>query len=304
METMAMVRILWKQSLMATLLWGGVAWSQQSQTLPNAETGSGNILTLQQAGKPDQRCRILKTAKGADGKISYEVQDIVTGERATITESGSPPAAAEALNPRQNAPRQEKEKSKPATISAPPKPEPKTPTSFLEKLRRTFSRDKTNSDKRSVAAPPSSQLILASDTHTSPDGNQTISTGPAPTARPTETSLPPSAKEDHFATQSASPMAQSDLTMLHSPLPSQREMAVLRLAQMDWHLNPNVVPALVQSACGDPAPSVRAACIRCLAQMNANQVAVRAALQQLKTDSNSNVRHEAEIALAQLVGNK
>ena len=88
-----MVRIKWKESLLTALLCGGVAWAQQPPMAPAGGAGNSSILTLKEAGKPDQRCRILKTRRTADGKTEYEIQDLATGEIATIVESGSPTIA-------------------------------------------------------------------------------------------------------------------------------------------------------------------------------------------------------------------
>ncbi len=88
-----MVRIKWKESLLTALLCGGVAWAQQPLMAPAGGAANASILTLKEAGKPDQRCRILKTHRTPDGKTEYEVQDLATGEIATIVESGAPTLA-------------------------------------------------------------------------------------------------------------------------------------------------------------------------------------------------------------------
>lgn len=85
-----MVRIKWKESLVTALLCGGVAWGQQAPMASPVGAGNSSILTLKEAGKPDQRCRILKTRRTADGKTEYQIQDLATGEIATMVESGPP----------------------------------------------------------------------------------------------------------------------------------------------------------------------------------------------------------------------
>jgi hypothetical protein len=85
-----------------------------------------------------------------------------------------------------------------------------------------------------------------------------------------------------------------------SMLPSEREMAACKLASIDWKANPVVVPTLLRSAKEDPAGSVRASCIRCLAQMNVNTPEVIAACEALKTDKDPRVQHEAMETLAKL----
>jgi hypothetical protein len=91
------------------------------------------------------------------------------------------------------------------------------------------------------------------------------------------------------------------LGQLHeSWLPSEREMAACRLASLDWKAHPVVVEALLRSAKEDPAATVRAGCVRCLAQMSVNTPEVIAVCSTLKTDCDSRVQHEAIDALAKL----
>jgi hypothetical protein len=94
---------------------------------------------------------------------------------------------------------------------------------------------------------------------------------------------------------------QQSLRVLRDALyPSQREWAADALSRVDWRTNPQVVPALVAAAREDPAATVRAACVRSLARMNANGVMVLEALQALKTDTDPRVRQEVEAALGHL----
>src|SRR5262249_55631420 len=82
--------------------------------------------------------------------------------------------------------------------------------------------------------------------------------------------------------------------------PSQREWAAERLSVQDARKNTEVVPAVVQAAREDPAPTVRAGCIRALVRLKANSEPVVEALRALKNDSDAHVQHEAEQALATL----
>jgi hypothetical protein len=82
--------------------------------------------------------------------------------------------------------------------------------------------------------------------------------------------------------------------------PSQREWAAESLAGMDWKANPAVLQALLAGARDDPAPAVRATCIRCLARMKAVTPQVMAALQGLKTDTDPRVRQEVDQAMVSL----
>ena len=87
-------------------------------------------------------------------------------------------------------------------------------------------------------------------------------------------------------------------TSLH---PSQREMAAEQLGQYALRANGEIVLTLVQCAKNDPAPTVRAACIRSLARMKINTIEAMDFLNGMKTmDQDPRVRKEAENAVLQL----
>ena len=44
------------------------------------------VLTVREAGRPDQKCRILKTWKQPDGAMAFEVQCLETEEHLTLVE--------------------------------------------------------------------------------------------------------------------------------------------------------------------------------------------------------------------------
>jgi hypothetical protein len=83
-----------------------------------------------------------------------------------------------------------------------------------------------------------------------------------------------------------------------SPLPSEREMAVEQLARYDWKPRPQLVGALLQAAQSDPAPAVRASCVRALARMKIDTPPAVQTVQALKSDSDPRVRQEVQQALA------
>jgi hypothetical protein len=94
--------------------------------------------------------------------------------------------------------------------------------------------------------------------------------------------------------------AQLIFKLKESLYPSQREWAAEKLSGQDAHKNNEVVPALLQAAREDPAPTVRAGCVRALARLKPNSQAVVEALRSLSNDSSPQVQHEAEEALATL----
>jgi hypothetical protein len=89
-------------------------------------------------------------------------------------------------------------------------------------------------------------------------------------------------------------------TLKDSLYPSQREWAAEKLATLDWHKESRIVDSLTRAAHEDPAPTVRAACVHCLAQMRLNTMPVVSVLQSLQRDNDPRVRHEVEQALAAL----
>jgi hypothetical protein len=95
-------------------------------------------------------------------------------------------------------------------------------------------------------------------------------------------------------------LPQLQAVLRDSLYPSQREWAAEKLAALDWRREPRIVDCLTKAAHDDPAPTVRAGCVRCLAQMHLNTVPVVSVIQSLKTDADPRVRHEVEQALAVL----
>jgi hypothetical protein len=95
-----MVGTKWRETLVAALMSAGMAWGQQ-EAVPPAAKGqtSDSVMTLQEPGKPDQKVKILKTYRTADGKTAYDVQDLTTGAKGTITETGSGPSKEAMLAP-------------------------------------------------------------------------------------------------------------------------------------------------------------------------------------------------------------
>jgi hypothetical protein len=94
--------------------------------------------------------------------------------------------------------------------------------------------------------------------------------------------------------------AEAMATLRDSIYPSQREWSAGQLASLDWHTHGDAVQALATAAREDPAPLVRAACVRALGRMGCNSAPVLNTLQALKTDGDPRVLHEVEQALASL----
>jgi hypothetical protein len=88
----------WEQALVAAALAVGIASGQQpTESPPIKGENDGSILVLREPGKPDQRVKVLKVQRTPDGKTAYDVQDLKTGERGTIYDSGTGPGSAAPL---------------------------------------------------------------------------------------------------------------------------------------------------------------------------------------------------------------
>jgi hypothetical protein len=115
---------------------------------------------------------------------------------------------------------------------------------------------------------------------------------------PVGTYLPPAVPPSPAVTDNE---REPVLKVLHEALlPSERELAAERLSGGDWRREPAVVEALVRAARTDPAPTVRAACVRVLARLRANTPPVVAAVQGLTADADPRVRQAAAEALPEL----
>src|SRR5262249_42568518 len=98
-----------------------------------------------------------------------------------------------------------------------------------------------------------------------------------------------------------SQQAQVWMTTLRESLyPAQREWAAQNMASLDPATHPQVGQALLLSARQDPAATVRAGCVNCLARMKVCNAQVIADLTALKADGDSRVRQEVEQALVRL----
>jgi hypothetical protein len=103
------------------------------------------------------------------------------------------------------------------------------------------------------------------------------------------------AEQPHTAPQVS--LQQSIGTLQTSIYPSQREIAVQHLSQIDPRSNPQLAQILLQTAKSDPAPTVRAACVAGLVRMGVQGENMVRTCIALKADSDIRVRSEAERAL-------
>jgi hypothetical protein len=92
METSHMVRSRWIKAVMATVVSTGMVWGQSavpsSSQAPDDPTG--RIITVNEAGKPAQKCRVVKVSVDEKGRKVLQVEAIDTHEVMTIVTEGAP----------------------------------------------------------------------------------------------------------------------------------------------------------------------------------------------------------------------
>jgi hypothetical protein len=96
----------------------------------------------------------------------------------------------------------------------------------------------------------------------------------------------------------AAAVEQLTRVLRESPYPSQREWAALSLTSLDVRAHGLAVPALLQAATQDPAPTVRAGSVQCLARLSITPESYLGALQPLRNDADPQVRQVVEQILA------
>ena len=96
-----MVRSYWKGALVLTLAWASVAQGQQAASPPLGASAPDGIVTVQEMGKPMQRCRILSSWPVGDGNTAYLVQDLETTKTWTIVDG--PTAGSVKITPESTA---------------------------------------------------------------------------------------------------------------------------------------------------------------------------------------------------------
>ena len=93
-------------------------------------------------------------------------------------------------------------------------------------------------------------------------------------------------------------------TLQQSVQPEHREWAAFHLGTVDARKHPEAVSALVATCRRESVPTVRARCVRSLADLNAGTPEVVALLQSLKADASPKVRQEVHLALTRLLSSQ
>jgi hypothetical protein len=159
-----------------------------------------------------------------------------------------------------------------------------------------------------MAAPASSPYGTSSKVQLAPQA-QAAQAMPAPTmvasAAPLDAGWNPLQERQRLSAPPPVPAVNPQHAMMvlrDAANPEQREWAAVNLATVSWQSSPQVVEALLTAARKDPAPIVRAACVRSLARMHVNTAPAIGVLQALKADPDPRVQREATEALQRLMG--
>ena len=86
-----MARLRWITAFLAMLVGTGLVWSQAAAPAPpKPDDPTGRIITVSEAGKLPQQCKVLKWWTQPDGHRAMQVEALDTRETMTITEVGQP----------------------------------------------------------------------------------------------------------------------------------------------------------------------------------------------------------------------
>jgi hypothetical protein len=187
-------------------------------------------------------------------------------------------------------------------------------------LRNTESAPKQEANWRpgtvsyvATPAPAPAPTYAATPTPTVPRKEPTTQKEPTPAKETGYQKLPRTASVSPPSAPSVPTPATTEVEWLSVPkllsvlkdsdTPAQREWAADCLAGADCKAHPEIIPAVLNAAKADASASVRIASIRTLAKVHAGGPDVIVGLNSLTSDSDANVRKEANQAVSQLVGN-
>ena len=87
-----MVRSRWVKAVMASVVSTSLVWGQSAAAPPPKapDDATGRIITVHEAGKPAQKCRVVKVWVDEKGNKVWQVEALDTGEVMTIVAQGAP----------------------------------------------------------------------------------------------------------------------------------------------------------------------------------------------------------------------
>jgi hypothetical protein len=270
-----MKRIIWQWTALACLAQLGLG----------AASAGEQPLLLQEDGKPDRKCVLLKAWTQPDGSTARNVRDVATGELLTVYEKlpAPEPAPLAVAAPVPVAP--------PVAPVAPPLPvAPPEPTVAAP----TLPTAPVPHAPIMVTAPPAPMPVFT----TPPTPVPVTMTTAAPAPLPTRAAAPAPIAPPKQLSPEEIVQSKYQHALVEGLRPSEREEAAEMLSALP-HVGPTSITALVTAARQDPAASVRACCVRSLRQINCTDPSYQLALRALRNDADAGVRGEVEKALEQ-----
>lgn len=302
------MRILRLAILLAAIV--GLGWNA---TLTHAESGPSytlhQIVMVKQNGKADRSCEVIAVDRQPDGHYVYKLKVKENGQILTIHDA--PPSTPTPTN----------------TAKAPevPTPPPAPLATATTKVQRRPLETAPAQTVRSVVPLPAMPWE-GSGLSLFPNGTPTTGERPglARNGRPEPAVLPIIIRRPANPIQEPPILAQMPeiptlppigstptivqtkqeqidklgATLRDALLPSHREEAAEQLAESSVASSLAVRSLLMTAAGSDPAGSVRACCIRCLAKIGVRDAGYEALLNAAKNDPHPRVREELQLVQA------
>lgn len=286
------MRIHGRISLAAALLWAGMAHAADKPEAAKTKADDGKIIMLTGSNGKAHKCQILRTYKHPSGGMAMEVKDLETGETMTVVDnSGTPTAGMTTTTSAKTTTATKAETPTTAQLAATTTTMPKSKAGDSDPIMQPKEVASTKAQKQLTGETGKpAKADKKSETSASagskrwggkPAEVKVASSGPAIAIA----AVPPMEASQH-----PDPVIRLIGCLRDDMMPSMREIAAESLAQSQGRARPEVIAALAEAAEKDPAPTVRACCVRCLTTMSASSPECMAALHKVKAGSDSMIR--------------
>lgn len=282
------MRIHGRISLAAALLWAGLAHADKPEATKKKSVDANVIMLTGSDGKP-HKCQVIKTYKHSSGGMAMEVKDLQTGETMTVIDKSgtSTPTASTSPKSAQTAPTT-------AQLAATTTNTPKS---------KTTTADDPIMQPKDLASKKAQKQLTGDNSKPAKAESTSGTTSRWWNGKPAETKTLPRRPAVAVVTVPAmeavrhpDPVIRLIGCLRDDMMPSMREIAAETLSQNAGRNRPEVIAALAEAAQKDPAPTVRACCLRCLTTMSVSSPECMAALQKLNAESGAVIRVGGAIA--------
>lgn len=309
-----MIRLFWKSAVATVLLGAAIAAGRGEAAPPTSKKKStptettskteastkGEVIVVKEQGKPDRKCAVVSRTPRADGTVSLQVKAMDNGEVMTIIEPKTtgmvtlPPtklAAPEAVKATKPSPTTVTKTTEPPKISRPTPVKSETIPSAMN----------PPSKAKEAVKPIDASATMNMVPVEMPRGTATVSepvpvgieparlplnrsAAPVPVANPSQVAM----------VQQAGQLAQLKEMLKDAVQPAHREMAAEGLCATAQGTSREVRQLLLTAVQQDPAATVRATCLRCLAKQNVADDVLQTAMTAAQKDQDARVRNEAK----------